>query len=42
MTAPHDEAQKDPDGRGVLDVVVIGGSQAADDHPYPGVRWRRT
>jgi putative flavoprotein involved in K+ transport len=28
MTAPHDEAQKDPAGGGVLDVVVVGGSQA--------------
>ena len=28
MTAPQDEAQKDPAGGGVLDVVVVGGSQA--------------
>jgi putative flavoprotein involved in K+ transport len=28
MTAPHDEAQKDPAGDAVLDVVVVGGSQA--------------
>jgi putative flavoprotein involved in K+ transport len=28
MTAPHGEAQKDPAGGAVLDVVVIGGSQA--------------
>jgi putative flavoprotein involved in K+ transport len=28
MTAPHDEAHKDPAGGGVLDVVVVGGSQA--------------
>jgi putative flavoprotein involved in K+ transport len=28
MTAPHDEAQQDPADGGVLDVVVVGGSQA--------------
>jgi putative flavoprotein involved in K+ transport len=28
MTAPHDEAQPDPAGGEVLDVVVVGGSQA--------------
>jgi len=28
MTGPHDEAQKDPAGGEVLDVVVVGGSQA--------------
>jgi putative flavoprotein involved in K+ transport len=28
MTAPHDEADKDPAGNQQLDVVVIGGSQA--------------
>jgi putative flavoprotein involved in K+ transport len=28
MTAPHDEAQQDSAGGGVLDVVVVGGSQA--------------
>jgi putative flavoprotein involved in K+ transport len=28
MTAPHDEAQKGPAGGGVLDAVVVGGSQA--------------
>jgi putative flavoprotein involved in K+ transport len=28
MTAPHDEAKKVPAGGGVLDVVVVGGSQA--------------
>jgi putative flavoprotein involved in K+ transport len=28
MTAPHGEAQKDPAGGEVLDVVVVGGSQA--------------
>jgi len=28
MTAPHDETQKDPAGGEVLDVVVVGGSQA--------------
>ena len=28
MTAPHEEAQKDPAGGEVLDVVVVGGSQA--------------
>jgi putative flavoprotein involved in K+ transport len=28
MTAPHDEAHKDPAGGEVLDVVVVGGSQA--------------
>ena len=28
MTAPHDEAQKDPAGEQRLDVVVVGGSQA--------------
>jgi putative flavoprotein involved in K+ transport len=28
MTTPHDEAQKDPGGGEVLDVVVVGGSQA--------------
>ena len=28
MTAPHDEARKDPAGGEVLDVVVVGGSQA--------------
>jgi putative flavoprotein involved in K+ transport len=28
MTAPHGEAQKDPAGGAVLDVVVVGGSQA--------------
>ena len=28
MTAPHDEAQKDPAGDQRLDVVVVGGSQA--------------
>jgi putative flavoprotein involved in K+ transport len=28
MTAPHDEAQKDPAGEQVLDVVVVGGGQA--------------
>ena len=28
MTAPHDEAHKDPAGDQRLDVVVVGGSQA--------------
>jgi putative flavoprotein involved in K+ transport len=28
MTAPHDEAQKDPAGDRLVDVVVVGGSQA--------------
>jgi putative flavoprotein involved in K+ transport len=28
MTAPHDEAQKDPAGGEVLEVVVVGGGQA--------------
>jgi hypothetical protein len=28
MTAPHGEAQQDPAGGEVLDVVVVGGSQA--------------
>src|SRR5215204_6900113 len=28
MTAPHDEADKDPAGNQHLDVVVVGGSQA--------------
>jgi choline dehydrogenase-like flavoprotein len=28
MTAPHDEAQKEPAGEQRLDVVVVGGSQA--------------
>ena len=28
MTAPHDETDKDPAGGEVLDVVVVGGSQA--------------
>jgi putative flavoprotein involved in K+ transport len=28
MTAPHDETRKDPAGGRVLDVVVVGGSQA--------------
>jgi putative flavoprotein involved in K+ transport len=28
MTAPHDEAQQDPAGGEVLDVVVVGGGQA--------------
>jgi putative flavoprotein involved in K+ transport len=28
MTAHHDEAQKDPEGEQLLDVVVVGGSQA--------------
>src|SRR4029450_3633866 len=28
MTAPHDEAQKNPAGDQRLDVVVVGGSQA--------------
>jgi hypothetical protein len=28
MTAPHAEAQKDPADGGVLDAVVVGGSQA--------------
>jgi len=28
MTAPHDETAKDPAGGAVLDVVVVGGSQA--------------
>jgi putative flavoprotein involved in K+ transport len=28
MTAPHHEAQKNPAGAEVLDVVVVGGSQA--------------
>src|SRR4029450_10369428 len=28
MTAPHGEAQKDPDSDQVLDVVVVGGSQS--------------
>jgi putative flavoprotein involved in K+ transport len=28
MTAPHEEAQKDPAGGEVLEVVVVGGSQA--------------
>ncbi|HEX5878428.1 MAG TPA: NAD(P)/FAD-dependent oxidoreductase [Actinomycetota bacterium] len=28
MTAPHEEAQKDPAGGEVLDVVVVGGSQS--------------
>ena len=28
MTAPHEEVQKDPAGGEVLDVVVVGGSQA--------------
>jgi hypothetical protein len=28
MTAPHEEAQKDPAGGEVLDVVVVGRSQS--------------